>query len=319
MAAFEKAKGDYMKTFLRVLSILCLIAWMGLIFFLSSQDAAESSAVSGGLIKTVVEKVYPNYENLTESAKEELVSSFQHVVRKSAHFCIYMGLGFFAFLTFISYVNLKIKTRIFWPLFVSAVYAASDEIHQNFVPGRSMELRDFLIDFCGVVFAVLITSLFIVIIKPLNEKIRYKNSKQISFANYDFKDEVYDYSSYINEQKEQEDMLDDFIDIQSNEVETEPQDSNQESLLSEEFEYAASIIGKTVVESTKTCNELALINGKVDTKELVNLILGRTEVLKAEILKILNSDNDFEAKKDLMQKEQAEAYDYFNSIKAQIG
>ena len=66
MAAFEKAKGDYMKTFLRVLSILCLIAWMGLIFFLSSQDAEESSAVSGGLIKTVVEKVYPNYENLTE-------------------------------------------------------------------------------------------------------------------------------------------------------------------------------------------------------------------------------------------------------------
>ena len=311
-----------MKTFSRVLSIICLVAWMGLIFFLSSQDANESSAVSGGLIKTVVEKIYPDYENLTENAKQELVSSFQHIARKSAHFFIFAGLGLFAFLTFISYTNLKFKTRIFWVLLIGGVYAASDEIHQNFVSGRSMELRDFLIDFCGVIFSVLICILFVTLINPLYEKVRYKNLKAIkSPVSYNFKYEDYDYSLYIkeqNQQKEQERMSDDFIDIQSNETKTENEVPNQEPLLSEEFEYAASIIGKTVVEATKTCNELTAISDEGDTKELVNLVLGRTEVLKAEILKILKSDNDFEQKKDLMQKEQESAYDYFNSIKAQI-
>lgn len=309
-----------MKTFLRFLSIVCLICWMGLIFFLSSQNAKQSSAVSGGLIATVVEKVYPDFENLTNYEQEEMISSFQHVVRKSAHFCIYMGLGFFAFLTFISYVNLKLKTRIFYMLFISILYAASDEIHQNFVSGRSMELRDFLIDSCGVVTAVLICSLFVAVIRPLREKIRYKNSKQnIKTVNYDFKYEDYDYSLYTNKQREQEYMPDNFTDAQSNEIVIENQASEQEPVVSEEFEYAASVIGKTVVKSTKVCNELALTNGEIDTKELVNLVLGRTEVLKAEILKILNSDNDFEQKKDLMQKEQNDAYDYFDSIKAQIG
>ena len=309
-----------MKTFLRFLSFVCLICWMGLIFFLSSQNAKQSSAVSGGLIATVVEKVYPDFENLTNYEQEEMISSFQHVVRKSAHFCIYMGLGFFAFLTFISYVNLKLKTRIFYMLFISILYAASDEIHQNFVSGRSMELRDFLIDSCGVVTAVLICSLFVAVIRPLREKIRYKNSKQnIKTVNYDFKYEDYDYSLYTNKQREQEYMPDNFTDAQSNEIVIENQASEQEPVVSEEFEYAASVIGKTVVKSTKVCNELALTNGEIDTKELVNLVLGRTEVLKAEILKILNSDNDFEQKKDLMQKEQNDAYDYFDSIKAQIG
>lgn len=311
-----------MKTFLRVLSIIILACWMGLIFFLSAQNAEQSSAVSGGLIETVAEKVYPEYENLTESAKEELISSFQHIVRKTAHFCIYMGLGFFAFLTFISYVNLKMKTRIFWMLFISIIYAASDEIHQKFVPGRSMELRDFLIDSCGVIMAVLICSLFVAAIRPLRQKVSYEKTKlNIKPVNYDLEHQDYDFSLNVEQEepKEQELIMDNYINIENKEVEIDTQEHNQESLVSVEFEYAASVIGKTVVEATKTCNDLTINIDEEDTRELVNLVLGRTEVLKAEILKILNSDNDFEAKKDLMQKEQAEAYDYFNSIKAQLG
>ena len=311
-----------MKTFLRVLSIIILACWMGLIFFLSAQNAEQSSAVSGGLIETVAEKVYPEYENLTESAKEELISSFQHIVRKTAHFCIYMGLGFFAFLTFISYVNLKMKTRIFWMLFISIIYAASDEIHQKFVPGRSMELRDFLIDSCGVIMAVLICSLFVAAIRPLRQKVSYEKTKlNIKPVNYDLEHQDYDFSLNVEQEepKEQELIMDNYINIENKEVEIDTQEHNQESLVSVEFEYAASVIGKTVVEATKTCNDITINIDEEDTRELVNLVLGRTEVLKAEILKILNSDNDFEAKKDLMKKEQAEAYDYFNSIKAQLG
>ncbi len=318
-----------MKTFLRILSVICLIAWMGLIFFLSSQDAEQSSEVSGGLIATVVEKVYPEFESLTNYEQEEIISSFQHVVRKSAHFCIFAGLGFFAFLTFISYVNLKIKTRIFYMLFVSALYAASDEIHQNFVAGRSMELRDFLIDFCGALLAVLICSLFVAAIRPLREKVRFKAKTASKKALVNLTNQLYeklDDSLYLQKQMEKEIIGYKAMIEKLNAQKEEPQEQTPvieeskpiEPQIPEDFEFAASVIGKTVVEATRTCNELTIQNGAADKKELVNLVLGRTEVLKAEILKILNSTESFEQKKDLMQKEQMAAYDYFNSIKAQI-
>ena len=106
------------------------------------------------------------------------------------------------------------------------------------------------------------------------------------------------------------------LPLQGQEIKNKPE--KEENLLSEEFEYASAIIGKTVVEATKVCNELSLKDDQ-DKVELVNLVLGRTEILKAETLKILSSELDFEQKKDLMQNEQSAAFDYFDSIKAQIG
>ena len=55
-----------------------------------------------------------------------------------------------------------------------------------------------------------------------------------------------------------------------------------------------------------------------NSKELVNLALGRNEVLKANILKILDEQIDFSKKQELIEKEKCEAIDYFNSIIAQI-
>jgi len=39
---------------------------------------------------------------------------------------------------------------------IGALYALTDEVHQSFVPGRSCEIRDILIDSCGVAAGVLI-------------------------------------------------------------------------------------------------------------------------------------------------------------------
>lgn len=308
-----------MKTFLRVLSVICLLGWMGLIFYFSHQTAEQSSAVSGSVIGLLAERFYPDFELLSSFEKQSLISSLQSVVRSVAHFCIYGGLGFFAYLTFVSYVNLKYKVRVFWMLETCLLYAISDEFHQTFIDGRSMQLIDIAVDFAGVVTAVLICSLFVFIVKPLRKKIRYKNSKQIKIpVSYDIDYQDYDYSLYDeqNEDRERQDMLDDITEVVEEKVQSEPPKS--EPIISDEFEYAASIIGKTVVEAAKVCNELASLSGNADTKELVNLVLGRTEVLKAEILKILNTQELFEHKKDLMQKEQMSAYDYFDSIKAQL-
>lgn len=87
--------------------------------------------------------------------------------------------------------------------------------------------------------------------------------------------------------------------------------------LSEETEYAASVIGKIVVSATESCNFLTT-SGNPNAKELVNLILGKTEVLKAEILNIVYSPADFITKKALIDNQFDKARDYFASVKAQL-
>ena len=82
---------------------------------------------------------------------EEGLVSF--IVRKGAHFLEYLVLGISLFWT----VRDLRKRASFWiPWAVGALYAVTDEVPQYFVPGRSCELRDVLIDACGVAAGVAI-------------------------------------------------------------------------------------------------------------------------------------------------------------------
>lgn len=79
-------------------------------------------------------------------------------------------------------------------------------------------------------------------------------------------------------------------------------------------EYGAAVIGKTVVAAAKYCEQLKT---RDNAKELINLILGRTEVAKAEILNIVTTDNADEEKRRLIDEQLALAEDYFASVTAQ--
>ena len=89
------------------------------------------------------------------------------------------------------------------------------------------------------------------------------------------------------------------------------------SIMTEEMEIGAKIIGQTVIEAAKICNQITEIGGE-DSKELVNLVLSRCEVLKAEILAVCCCEVNIDQKIDMMETEKTAAYDYFNIILAQI-
>ncbi len=92
---------------------------------------------------------------------EEGLVSF--IVRKGAHFLEYLVLGISLFWTV---RDLRMKhgrvldglagRAVLVPWVVGVLYAVTDEVHQYFVPGRSCELRDVLIDACGVAAGVVI-------------------------------------------------------------------------------------------------------------------------------------------------------------------
>lgn len=90
------------------------------------------------------------------------------------------------------------------------------------------------------------------------------------------------------------------------------------SRLNPDVDYASDVIGELVLEAASGSNKLTA-NGDNSNRELVNLILGKTEVAKAEILSVVSEDTDFESKKQKIEVIKAETLDYFKSILAQLG
>lgn len=88
--------------------------------------------------------------------------------------------------------------------------------------------------------------------------------------------------------------------------------------VSPEVDYGAAVIGKTVVEAAKCCNSVTANGNSELVKEVVNLILGRTEVAKSEILGIVSSEDSFDTKKQKIDAQYENAADYFKSVTAQL-
>lgn len=129
--------------------------WMLIIFFLSAQPALASNNLSRGVTKIIVEtvgKIIPL--DIEMSTLNDIVSQFNHFVRKFAHFSAYAVLGIL-----VSYAlsKNKIQKRAFFlSLAICIIYAVSDELHQLFVPGRGCQFKDVIIDAAGAVSGIAI-------------------------------------------------------------------------------------------------------------------------------------------------------------------
>lgn len=112
-----------------------VVFWMAVIFYFSAQSGAESGGLSGWVVDALG-AVVPMVDSDVLSV----------AVRKGAHVAEYAVLG--ALLTW------ALRGRAAWAIPVGVVYAATDEIHQLFVPGRAGQVSDVLIDSLGVALGV---------------------------------------------------------------------------------------------------------------------------------------------------------------------
>ena len=118
------------------------ILWMGVIFYMSNQPATISSIHSGNTI-SLISKL-PLIGDIMEHLMSINIGEF--IVRKSAHMFSYCLL---AILLFMSVYEKDIKKAIIVAFIGTFLYACSDEFHQLFIPGRSGEFRDVMIDSLG--------------------------------------------------------------------------------------------------------------------------------------------------------------------------
>ena len=157
---------------LRVILIV-LLAWTFIIIFNFSNENAEKSSKTSQKVTEAITLNIKSIQELEVKEKIKVIDKVESVVRKIAHFSIYTLVGFLLMLLFNTY---KIKEKNKWisSLIIGAIYAASDELHQRFIPGRSGELTDVIIDACGVICGILIAVLTIRIIYTIKVNI-YKN------------------------------------------------------------------------------------------------------------------------------------------------
>ena len=131
-----------------MLTWLLCAALMAAIFVMSAQDGSESASLSGGFAGRAADLLFPGFSGKSDAERYAALEAAQHLVRKSAHFCEYALLG----LLFCRALSYRISRRLCCAaaaLSAAALYAVSDEVHQLFVPGRSCQLSDMLLDTLG--------------------------------------------------------------------------------------------------------------------------------------------------------------------------
>jgi VanZ family protein len=124
------------------ISVMLVIGWMALIFYLSSQPASQSNELSNRVTEVIVETI--------EKVAPEIASNWDlkesnHFIRKNAHFFSYFVLGVLV----MNALYQKGYRKFVLSLIICILYSISDEIHQTFVPGRGGNIIDVIIDSSG--------------------------------------------------------------------------------------------------------------------------------------------------------------------------
>ena len=121
-------------------AILCIF-WMLVIFWFSAQVADDSQEMSDFFVR-LLDALFS-----LDIMKNEIIQDMtSFLVRKAAHMSEYAILAILLGLRIREY---KKEPWLLLALTATAAYAATDEFHQLFVPGRSGQLKDVLIDTAG--------------------------------------------------------------------------------------------------------------------------------------------------------------------------
>ena len=131
----------------KIIYWLPVIIIMFIIFSLSKDGSTASDYKSNGIADIILKSF--NINNLDPFYLNILI-------RKLAHFIIYYILGFFVINALYKTTNLSIFNIFILALLICIMYACSDELHQLFVPGRSGEVKDIIIDSNGSSVIILI-------------------------------------------------------------------------------------------------------------------------------------------------------------------
>lgn len=153
-----------------VIFLILVLFWMGVIFKFSSANGEKSTGTS----RSSLEKIITLFnKNIDKERLDEIVIKYDVVLRKCTHFSGYLVGGVLLYFMYF-YLNKLINNGLVYikvySVITGSLYAISDELHQYFVPGRSGEIKDVLLDSSGVITGVFLVWLLFKIIKKCRLK-----------------------------------------------------------------------------------------------------------------------------------------------------
>lgn len=176
-------KREYLKKGLFIfIGLITIYCFMKLIYNLSAQNGSQSSSLSNNLYLFLRQFDFLNeilykwdqfvIKVLNKLNLEELYplifstyTNWNFIIRKWAHFGIYMGLGILSMGVFTYAFNFY-KAFII-TFYCGSLFAFTDEIHQLFVDGRNAQINDLGIDILGLVTGMTLCLFIYIIVKLL--------------------------------------------------------------------------------------------------------------------------------------------------------
>lgn len=122
---------NILKHIIRYILVICVITLCCVIFNFSSKESQNSSQSSGRVAGFLLD-TFGNGKQMTEQQRNEQIDSMQYIIRKTAHFLIYMLLGILLMCTTITFKWENTYRFNFCTMF-AFLYACTDEFHQTFV------------------------------------------------------------------------------------------------------------------------------------------------------------------------------------------
>lgn len=136
----------------KIISWILVVAWMIFIFILSNMNSNDSGNKSQTIVKNTVDVTTTIGSNVgvikkpSEEKIEKLSADLNPIFRKFSHAFVYLVLAILV----ANALNIsKVKKVFIFTILICILYAASDEFHQLYIPGRSGEVRDVMIDTLG--------------------------------------------------------------------------------------------------------------------------------------------------------------------------
>jgi VanZ family protein len=135
---------------------LPVVLWMGVIFAMSTGLGASDN--TSRIIEPLLRWLLPH-------SPPETIGFMHFLIRKLGHLSEYAVLGLLARRAMAITLDPQNPARAGWKaagfaLLIAAAYAATDEFHQSFVPGRTPALGDVLIDTSGACIALIAVELW---------------------------------------------------------------------------------------------------------------------------------------------------------------
>lgn len=138
-----------------IIGILC-VGWLGVIFYNGTRQGEVSQRISKEVVKIInmVMDILPATID-SDSIKFIAVNFY---VRKNAHFFEYLILGILI-CAVVRQLKLYKNRELFLVLFLLLIFPVADEFIQKYIPGRTSNIFDIIIDFSGGVLGMLISKI----------------------------------------------------------------------------------------------------------------------------------------------------------------